>query len=108
MKGKKTMRRYRRRKAKPGQLIAYYGKAERWDKPDVCISWGGGGAEQADASLLYVALCAKRMEPCLRSESPIRSDHKFVESFVEELEKRGYDITTLKFSIEQKRDKSTA
>lgn len=96
-------KRYRRRKAKPGQLIAYYGKAERWDKPDVCIAWGGDGAKQADASLLYVALCAKRMEPCLRSESPIKSDHKFVESFVEELEKRGYDLTTLKFSIEQKR-----
>lgn len=96
-------KRYRRRKAKPGQLIAYYGKAERWDKPHVCIAWGGDGANQADASLLNLVLCEKRVQPCLRSESPIHSDHKFVESFIDELEKRGYDITTLKFSIEQKR-----
>jgi hypothetical protein len=94
-------KRYRRRAAKPGQLIAYWGKTSRHDAPDVCIAWGGDGAVRADGHLLYGALCAKRIEPCLRSESPIGSDHRFIHSFVEELERRGYDLTTLRFSVEQ-------
>lgn len=74
-------KRYRRQEAKPGELKAYYGVADRGCSPDVCVAWGAAGAHRADGRVLLEAL------------SP---------EFFKELVARGYDITTLKFSIRQK------
>lgn len=85
------MKRYREPKAKPGELKAQWGKL-KYDRPDLCYVWGEG-VPKCDASLLDYALTGKRHHPMDDSWSP---------GLIEELEKRGYDITTLKFSIQKK------
>lgn len=52
-------KRYRRKRAKPGQLLIYYGKLPH-DDPDVIFAWGGAGANKCDANLLSFALSGKR------------------------------------------------
>jgi hypothetical protein len=80
-------RRLRAPKAKPGELVAKWGKVEGME--DVCYAWGDG-VSKCDAHLLNSALSAKQHRPFDGSWSP---------SFLDELKSRGYDITTLKFSI---------
>lgn len=70
-------KRFRVQHAKPGQLKAYYGKADRWDGPDVCFA-SGPGCDRSDRRVLHGALS---------------------QEFTDELVSRGYDITTLRFSI---------
>jgi hypothetical protein len=93
------MKRYRTRKAKPGELIAYYGKAERWDAPGICTAYGGSGASRADSCLLMTALTINIAEFIKHGSNdqywPFRS-------LLEELEVRGYDLATLRFSIQRK------
>ena len=74
--------------AKPGELKACYGRAERGDTPDLCYVWGGEGAASADGRVLSQAL-----------EGAEVFDGK---NLRQELEARGYDLTTLRFSIQQK------
>lgn len=80
-------RRYRAPQAKPGQLVAGYGKIEPRGQPSVCYAWGGAGACSADGRILSNAL----------EGAPV-FDGK---TLVEELEARGYDLSTLRFSIEK-------
>lgn len=88
-------KRYRTLKAKPGELRAYYGLADG-DGPDVCYAWGDGVAK-ADGRLLHGILSCDRM----MLDFP-NIGHKYGPSFLKELEERGYDITTLRFSIQKK------
>lgn len=96
-------KRYRRRHAKPGQLLIYYGKLPH-DGPDVIYAWGGGGANKRDASFLTYALSGKRQRMVYGDERVRNGGHPLVfdPSVLEELEARGYDITTIKFSIMKK------
>ncbi len=93
------MKRYRRRKAKPGELIAYYGKAERWDKPDICTAYGGAGADKPDSLMLMLALCDS---PARTAKHGRESESYPWRSLLQELDARGYDLTTLRFSIQRK------
>jgi hypothetical protein len=98
------MKRYRSPALKPGMLRIYYGKTDRYEAPDVCYQWGGAGASKCDSHLLYGAFSCKRLELVygderLREGAP----YKFGPSLLEELEARGYDLTTIKFSIELKK-----
>lgn len=86
------MKRYRQPRAKPNTLKAQWGKLRR-DTPDLLFVWGEG-VPSCDARLLYHTFSCGRINPINRSEID--------PSFTEELEKRGYDITTLKFSIQKK------
>lgn len=81
------MRRWRELQAKPGQLRAGYGKV-RGDSPDLLYAWGAGGASKSDGRLVCAAL----------EEVPVFEGR----ALREELEVRGYDITTLRFSIQLK------
>jgi len=80
-------KRWRTPTAKPGELKIAFGKHE--GEIDLFYCNGGEGADRADARLLS----------------------NFIESVTyfedrnlrQELEHRGYDITTLKFTIQQKR-----
>lgn len=95
-------KRYRRRHAKPGQLLIYYGKLPHND-PDVVFAWGGDGANKCDANYLTYALCGKRQRMVFGEERekagyPVTFDP----SVIEELTARGYDITTIRFSIMKK------
>lgn len=86
MKGK----RWRAPKAKSGELKAQWGKL-RHDSPDVCFAWGGGGADSADGHLLHSMFGGWCGE-----------NYRGSGGFLKELERRGYDLTTLKFYIRQK------
>jgi hypothetical protein len=98
------MKRYRSPKCKPGQLLLYYGKAPGDSTPDICVAWGGAGADKPDSRLIMSAFTSERLELVYGEErEKIGYPYKWVHSLAKELEARGYDITTLRFSIEQKR-----
>lgn len=79
-------KRYRTPTAKPGELKAAYGRVNR--ELQIGYAWGGQGAQKPDSRILMNALegvpvyCGKTL--------------------AEELETRGYDLTTLRFSVRLK------
>jgi hypothetical protein len=77
-------------KANHGELIARWGRADRFAEPSIVYAWGGGGAEKADCRILSNSL-----------EGEIGN---YADGLAMELDRRGYDLTTLKFSIKQKCD----
>lgn len=74
--------------AKPGELRMQWSKREN----DLAFSWGGEGACKADSNLLATALA---MTPIAGGRT-LRG----------QLEERGYDITTLRFSIRRKKEQT--
>lgn len=80
------VKRYRAPKAKPGELKVAYGKSE--GDLDLFYCHGGEGAGKPDARLL----------------SHFFESLKYFDgrNLRQELERRGYDITTFKFSIQIK------
>lgn len=95
------MKRYRRPVTKPGQLRVYYGKDSDGEGPDIVLSWGGDGADKCDSNLLHMYLCSKRPRPTYGEERLRVGNIAWDDSLIDELKKRGYDLTTLKFSIER-------
>jgi hypothetical protein len=91
------LRRYRSPTAKPGEIKIAYGKANRYDAPDLCAAWGGAGASKPDARTVMHALTEKRVARAFPS-----MEYEERPSLVEELEARGYDIETLRFTIQLK------
>ena len=87
------MKRLRKPKMKDGELRMYWGK-EPHDSPDVMLAWQGDRRMKADTALLHHFICSQHPNPHVR---PIFS--KMEPSLIEELKARGYDLTTLKFSI---------
>lgn len=92
------MKRFRRPKLKDGELRMYWGKLPG-DCPDIIFSWQGDWSMKRDSRFLHYALASDRPDPFAQ---PIFS--KMNPSFIKELEMRGYDITTIKFSIMKKKD----
>jgi hypothetical protein len=92
------VKRYRTTPAKPGELKGYYGKPDRYNGPDFCAAYGEGAAK-ADMNFLLYHFSNRFFVPTL---NPDGFGHKEIPSFIQELESRGYDITTLKFSIQKK------
>lgn len=88
-------KRLRKPKLKDGELRVYWGKLPHND-PDVCLAWQGNGNMRQDTALLHKVLCARRPNPHVH---PIFSEME--PSLIEELKLRGYDITTLRFSIQK-------
>lgn len=88
----------RKRSAKPGELLVQWGVAERGDAPALVYSWGAQGASKQDGNLLCWVLEEKRA----------LGDMTDGRSLAVELERRGYDLTTLRFSIQQKPKQPTA
>lgn len=80
------MKRYRAPTAKPGELKAAFGRVD--GALDIGYAWGGAGAHSPDARILSRTL----------EDTPIFEGR----TLVQELEHRGYDLKTLKFSIMQK------
>lgn len=83
---------------KQGQLTARWSKASKYAPGllaaegvpgDIVYAWGDGVAK-ADQHLLHNALANGKWDPTGRVFNP---------SFIAELHARGYDLTTLKFSI---------
>lgn len=98
------MKRWRTPKAKEGQLLARWGKL-RHASPDLVFAWGHG-VPKCDASLLYGVFGAKQVRIAFNDEDRKKSggrSYYFDKTLAEELTERGYDITTLRFSIERKK-----
>lgn len=91
------MRRWRSPTAKPGEIKIAYGRPDRHSDPDLCVAWGDGTDMKPTARLVMHALDEKRM-----GYSFPNMDIEHRPSLIDELEARGYDITTLKFSIQRK------
>lgn len=90
------MKRFRKPKMKDGELRMYWGKLPH-DNPDVVLSWQGDRSMKCDTALLHYVVCSPK--PSL-THMPLFS--KMELSLIDELIARGYDITTLKFSIQKK------
>lgn len=58
----------------------------------------GNDVPRCDRALVMNAFTSKRCHPDFKSQAGVAFD----DSFVVELENRGYDISTLRFSIERK------
>lgn len=84
------MKRYRRPKVIEGQIKMQRGNVD--GAPDMCIFYGDN-VPRCDRALVMNALCFGQLS----------WDRKMLPSLVEELEKRGYDMETLRFSIERKK-----
>ena len=74
-------------KSRAGQLQAKWGIATKGADPSIAYSWGAFGASKEDGWFLAEAF--EGMKNC------------FGRTFSEELEFRNYDLTTLKFTIQQ-------
>ncbi len=74
----------------------YWGKLPG-DSPDIIYSWQGDSSMKHDSRLLHYYLGSQQPD---WHEKPLFS--KMNPSLLEELDTRGYDITTLKFSIMKK------
>ena len=81
-------KRWRRPRAQSGELKAQWGKVDG-DGPGLCYAWGLG-ISKSDSHLLHGALTGKQY-------SIVRG--AFGLSFSEELTVRGYDLTTLRFTV---------
>jgi len=93
-------KRYRSRPYIPGTLRAYWGVCERGDLP--CLV--ANGLKPDAGTLLH---CWNRKEELPDRLRPffLPGDDGIRPSFMEELEARGYDLTTLRFSIKKKQPK---
>ncbi len=76
---------------KKGVLELSYGRLEKGENPDVVYTCGEG-CDRADLRLLHYHFSWGRLK-IGREQEP---------SLVEDLIKRGYDISTIKFSIKKK------
>ena len=88
-------RRWRAPTAKPGELVMRWGKVDG-DRPEMCYAWGEG-ASKRDMHLLHMVIASQRPDPF--ADRPFS---KMLPSLLEDLEARGYDLTTLRFSVSKK------
>lgn len=91
-------KRLRKPKLKNGELRMYWGREDHDTTPDVILAWQGDRLMKRDTALLHYMMCSKRP----KIEMGRINWNVMEPSLVEELELRGYDITTLKFSIMKK------
>lgn len=97
----KVKRRWRIPKAKPGELLIKWGKPDRYNDPDIVYA-NGPGTHHGDGHYMYYVFGTQRISP----DTSWRRTNGFPEyedSFLKELDRRGYDLTTLKFSIQKKK-----
>lgn len=87
-------KRYRIRPYIPGTLRAYWGKAGNWDAPALVAN-----GLKPDAAMLLNRWSLRETHSALAAKM---LDKAFSPSFLEELEARGYDLTTIQFSIKKK------
>jgi hypothetical protein len=98
------MKRYRKPKIKDGELRAQWGRVDGND-PDLCYYWGSEISKR-DSHLLHNTLCDKKCST--NWDVPLGSPRilwtKYGNSFIKELEERGYDLTTLRFYVRTKEE----
>lgn len=87
-----------RRKAKPGEVILFYGRLPG-DNPDHIGMWGGEGATKRHSNMIMSNFSGLQVE--LDPNRP--QGWKFGKSFLKALDEAGFDTTTIEFSIRVKR-----
>lgn len=87
-------KRYRRPKVIEGQIKVQMGKID--GDVDMCIFYGDN-VPRCDRALVLNVLGSKRQRTDFSTMRPV-----FDPSLFDELEKRGYDLNTLQFSIKRK------
>jgi hypothetical protein len=90
-------KRFRTPTAKPGEVKIAYGRADRYDNPDLCVAWGSGTDMKCTGRLVMNALTEKTLRPKFPGPG-----HEYRPSLIDELEARGFDIETLRFTISKK------
>jgi hypothetical protein len=91
-------KRFRRRPTPPpGTLKMYWGLDEDGEGPDLVVAWGEGVAK-GNVHLISQVFNSERM--ALDPKNP--RDHVWVRNLRKELEARGFDLSTLTFSIRKK------
>ncbi len=85
------MKRYRAPKVVEGQMKVQMGKLD--GDVDMCIFYGDN-TPRCNRALVMNTLCSEKLD----WKSELRP------SFIDELDKRGYDLDTLRFSIKKKVD----
>jgi hypothetical protein len=84
----------RQKKARPGELRVWYGQLTRHESEDLCVAWGEGTGSP-DARLLLGAFGNDRDRHPLVAKPGEDSDPPIIE----ELRRRGYDLSTLEVRI---------
>lgn len=92
-----TEKRLRKPKLQDGELKMYWGRESKHDAPDVILAWQGDRLMKRDTNMLHYYMCSKRPDPIAKPLYSVMQP-----SMIEELEARGYDLSTLKFSIQKK------
>ncbi len=87
-------KRYRRPKVEAGQIKMQRGKLDGYI--DMCIFYGDD-VPRCDRALVFNVFGSKRQRIDIKTMKTV-----FDASFLEDLEARGYDLDTLKFSIKIK------
>lgn len=86
------MKRYRHPKCKEGELKLYYGKID--GSFDVIVAWNGESSMKRDKNLVMNLFASQKPDLFAKPLFSVMNP-----SFVDELVARGYDISTIKFSI---------
>ena len=94
-----SQKRLRRPKIEDGELQVYWGRESPGEAPDIIFAWQGDVTMKADSKLLHYHMASRRPDPHVQ---PIFS--KMLPSLVDELIARGYDISTIRFSIKKRKD----
>jgi hypothetical protein len=85
-------KRYRRPKMEDGKIEVWFGKL-RGEGPDLCVQSGNNGGGSPTRSFVL---------GFLSDGHPHTGSPGYKDTFLEEMEARGFDISTLKFSIRKK------
>lgn len=96
------MKRVRTPKAKPGQLVVAWGRVDRHSEPGIVYAYPDRDGK-CDSRVVCDALEGDRYRPSLQSPG-----YTVMNSLLQELDRRGYDLTTLKLTISRKADAPTA
>lgn len=80
----------------PGELVCTWGYADG-DGPDIAY-YAGDGVSRTDQRLLHNVIASPRPHPTLNGTL------EWDKSLLDELKDRGYDLTTLKFTIRKRKD----
>lgn len=87
-----------RRKAKPGEVLFFFGRLAGEDKPDHVGMWGGEGATKRHSNAVMYGFTGPRIQ----DDQTRPTGWKFGNSFLVDLEAAGFDTATIEFSIRVK------
>lgn len=84
----------RRPKMTNGRLDVWFGKLTKHDDPDFCVVSGDGAGGGSTRGFVLGFLCGEHQH--------VKGNGWTTKTFLEEMDARGFDVSTLKFSIRKK------